>query len=38
MNWLPTGDQVLLKLQEKTDKTQNCVFFHFEFFKAIHSH
>jgi len=23
MNWLPTGDQVLLKLQEKTDKTSS---------------
>ena len=25
MNWLPTGDQVLLKLQEKTDKTQSGI-------------
>ncbi len=25
MNWLPTGDQVLLKLQEKTDKTTSGI-------------
>ena len=25
MNWLPTVDQVLLKLQEKTDKTQSDI-------------
>ena len=25
MNWLPTGDQVLLKLQEKTDKTSSGI-------------
>ena len=25
MNWLPTGDQVLLKLHEKTDKTTSGI-------------